>query len=124
VSDEKVCGICGNHPESFDGNVCAAFRYHGGQPFGIDEIARVDREWTNGSDEPSFAWLFELKDGRWGAGSGSHDYTGWDCQSSFTATAWPTREEAIRFGLTLNDRCNLGLLLPGETPPPAEVPEW
>lgn len=88
------------------------------QPWSKDadeDVSAVHAYWTDGSDEPMFAWLLELKDGRWVAASGGHDYTGWDCQSHLESTVHATREEAIRFGLTLNQRCSLGLLLPEET---------
>lgn len=39
-------------------------------------------EWTTGGDEPSFAWILKLKDGRFASVEGGCDYTGWDCQSS------------------------------------------
>ena len=40
--------------------------------------------WEHGADEPTFARLVKLKDGRFAAVSGWHDYTGWDCQSGVT----------------------------------------
>ncbi len=88
--------------------------YNQPQPIKADDVAEVEVGWTDGNDEPEFAWLLRLKDGRYAAASGGHDYTGWDCQSSLEITIHDTRDEAVRFGLTLNDRCNLDLLLPGE----------
>jgi hypothetical protein len=35
--------------------------------------------WTDGEDEPSFCWVGRVGD-RWFYATGSHDYTGWDCQ--------------------------------------------
>lgn len=82
--------------------------------FGVEDISSIEAEWTDGSDEPNFAWLLRLNDGRFVAATGWHDYTGWDCQSGLTTSIHATRDEAIRFGLTLNDREVLGLSLPEE----------
>jgi hypothetical protein len=91
-----------------------ALAEHPQTAFSEGEIAEVEKEWDDGTDEPEFAWLIRLKDGRYVAAHGGHDYTGWDCQSHLESTVHPTREEAIRMGLTLNEREHLGLLLPGE----------
>lgn len=45
------------------------------------QTERVLWAWTDGTDEPAFAWIVQLKDGRVAAVEGGHDYTGWDCQS-------------------------------------------
>lgn len=110
---KKLCGACDlEHVEDYD--LCAAIRSNGA-PFAITEVEEVSASWTDGEDEPDFAWLLRLADGTWAAATGQHDYTGWDCQSSFGASIHPSREEAIRMGFTVNDRENLGLLLPGES---------
>lgn len=96
-------------------DLIAAFREHPGQPISTTDIEAVEKEWTDGTDEPEFCWLLKLKDGRYAVGDGGHDYTGWDCQSHLSVTVWPTRDEAIRMGMTVNDREHLGLLLPGES---------
>jgi hypothetical protein len=98
-----------------DYDLCAAFREHGHEQAAdvrLEDVASIEASWTCGSDEPSFAWLLKLNDGRYAAASGGHDYTGWDCQSHFNISVHPTRDEAIRFGLTQNDRDNLKLNLP------------
>lgn len=95
--------------------LASGIEYNQPQPITMDDVADVEAYWTDGNDEPEFAWLLRLGDGRYAAGSGGHDYTGWDCQSGLVLTVYATRDEAIRFGLTLNDRCNLGLLLEGES---------
>lgn len=46
------------------------------------QVDRVLWSWTDGTDEPMFAWIVQLKDGRVVTVEGGHDYTGWDCQSS------------------------------------------
>lgn len=106
--------------KKFGYDVEAGHRHNPQAGYGVEDIEAVEAEWTDGRDEPQFAWLFKLKDGRYVAASGGHDYTGWDCQSGLGSSIHPTREEAIRLGFTLNDRCNLGLLLPGESIPPEE----
>lgn len=87
--------------------------YHS-QAFGMADVAEVEAYWTDDADEPSFAWLLRLNDGRYVSASGWHDYTGWDCQSGLSCKVYDDREDAIAFGLTLNERELLGLLLPGE----------
>lgn len=104
-----------------DYDIRAALEHNPQPGLSVDDIEAVEASWTNGEDEPSFAWLWRLKDGRYVAATGGHDYTGWDCQSGLETSIHATREEAISLGLTLNDRCNLGLLLPGESPSAAEV---
>lgn len=86
----------------------------------LDDIESVEKAWCSGiwgDTEQSFAWLVRLKDGRWVAATGSCDYTGWGCQDAFASSVQASREDAIRFGFTLNDRENLGLLLPDDGPP-------
>jgi hypothetical protein len=73
------------------------------------DVASIIAFWSDGDDEPSFCWLLEMKDGQWGAAAGWHDYTGWDCQSGFRLDLYPTREDAIRLGLTDEQRSNLAL---------------
>jgi hypothetical protein len=48
-----------------------------------EQTKRVAWSWSIGGDEPEFAWIVELKDGRFVLASGGHDYTGWDCISHF-----------------------------------------
>lgn len=89
---------------------------HPQKTFNFEDIHSVEAYWTNGEDEPSFAWLLKLRDGYWVAATGGHDYTGWDCRSGLETSVHATKEDAIRFGLTLNDRDNLKLLLPEDKP--------
>jgi len=86
-----------------------AFNTNSPQPLALQDVKRIDVFWTDDSSEPSFAWLLELEDGRWAAASGWTDYTGWDCQSGFSIQAYPTREDAIRLGLTGEHRVAMGL---------------
>lgn len=102
-------------PEEFDYNLRAAFEYNPQKDVGIEDVEKVVAEWDDGADEPSFVWLLKLKGKKgWAVARGSHDYTGWDCQSCLDVTVWPTKKVAIYMGLTLNDRENLNLLLSGE----------
>ena len=102
--------------DAFGYDLGAGFRYHGA-PVAIDDVAEVVAEWKQDSDEPDFAWLLRLKDGRFAAATGWHDYTGWDCQSGFELRVFATKEEAIRLGFTVENRQHLGLSLPGEAFP-------
>ena len=101
-------------------DLATAFECHGGQPITVEDIEAIDKQWPDGRDEPEFAWLLKLKDGRWAAASGGHDYTGWECQSSLSVTVHPTREDALRWGFDLNMREMLGELLPDDKTPTAE----
>ena len=106
-----------------DEGLVDAFGYHGSaQPLSLDDVEAIDKSWTSGGDEPDWVWLLCLKDGRFATAKAWHDYTGWDCQSDLTTSVHATREEAIRWGLTLNDRDNLGVLLPDDQPAPSATP--
>ena len=63
-----------------------------------DLLARTQHilhSWTDGSDEPSFAWVVETDTG-FAFVSGGHDYTGWDCQSSLDVHEFETLQQAIK----------------------------
>ena len=98
-----------------------ALWFHRGQPIHYHDVAEVLAFWS-GEDgcNTHFSWLLRLKDGRFTGASAWHDYTGWKCQSGMSVSVHHSREEAVALGLTLNDRCNLGLLLPGESIPDKE----
>lgn len=57
---------------------------------------KIHHAWNNGADETSYAWIVEFDDGTFAAVEGSHDYTGWDCQSSIYFVAASSVEEAMR----------------------------
>lgn len=105
------------------GELRSAFENHAPGDIRLDDVASIEKWWTDASDEPNFIWLLRLTDGRWAAATGWTDYTGWDCQSAFTLKAFASREEAIRLGFTLNDRELLGELLPDDHPPEKKS-EW
>lgn len=56
--------------------------YHNSKGNLYTATKRVVWAWTDGNDEPQFAWIVELHDGRFATVEGGHDYTGWDCRSS------------------------------------------
>jgi hypothetical protein len=79
AADESWAGEMPDYTEG-DYHFHAGCHYHNlGRLF--TETKRVVWSWSDGSDEPSFAWIVELKDGRFVAVEGWHDCTGWDCQS-------------------------------------------
>jgi hypothetical protein len=62
----------------------------------LDDIAYVDLELCDGSDEPNFTWIVRLKSNTWLAVRGWHDFTGWDCQSGLSAERYKTKKDAMR----------------------------
>lgn len=86
-------------------------------PFKRSDVAVVEalhdttaRDW----DGWSGVGVFLLKDGRWACIEAGCDYTGWDCQSGGSSRVAATRENIIRFGLTVEQRAQLGLSLPDD----------
>jgi hypothetical protein len=72
--------------------------YHNSKGNLYTAAKRLAFSWTDGIDEPSFAWIVELHDGRFACVEGGHDYTGWDCQSSLEVCAVEATEgDAARF---------------------------
>lgn len=64
-------------------------------PAMLPRIAVLHKSWNDGGDEPSFAWVVTLDDGSWMAITGSHDCTGWDCQSGIDMYPAESLESAI-----------------------------
>lgn len=62
------------------GNVTKEIEAHGcsDAPFTREDVSRIIAMDNDGSEEPIFAGLFQLQDGRYLAATGWHDYTGWD----------------------------------------------
>lgn len=48
-----------------DYDIRAALEHNPQPGLSVDDIEAVEASWTNGEDEPSFAWLWRLKDGRY-----------------------------------------------------------
>jgi hypothetical protein len=72
--------------------------YHNSKGNLYTATKRLAFSWTDGTDEPCFAWIVELHDGRFACVEGGHDYTGWDCQSSLEVCAVEATEtEAAKF---------------------------
>ena len=68
--------------------------YHNGERELLARTKRIVHSWTDGTEEPSFAWIVETDTG-FAFVSGGHDYTGWDCQSSLDVHEYPTLKDAI-----------------------------
>lgn len=62
-------------------------------------------------DESDWVGLFRLKSGHYLALRAGCDYTGWDCRSGGSSSVHTTEADAIRFGLTEEERARLGLRL-------------
>lgn len=70
-------------------------------------IAAVNGE----NDGAEWLGLFELNDGRFCVAGGGCDYTGWDCQAGNHISVAASLDDAIRFGLSEQERARLGLTL-------------
>lgn len=76
-------------------------------PVRFDDIAEIV---AHGERSPegfaswSGALIARLNDGRWIAAAGWCDTTGWDCQSGAEIKVASTREAAMQFGLSDEDR--------------------
>lgn len=80
-------------------------------PFGRRDVRFVYASVEGDHDGPNWVALVELWDGRFATLSSGCDYTGWDCQASGVALVCSSLEEAVRFGLTEDERERLGLVL-------------
>jgi hypothetical protein len=83
-------------------------------PFTRMDVAEVIACEAGENEGPGWIGLFRLKDGRYASLEAGCDYTGWDCQSGGDANVGTTKEDVIRFGLTLDARRRLGLTLPDD----------
>lgn len=84
--------------------------------FGLNDVAEVIGQWEHDDDD---GWdgvaVVRLKDGRFASIAAGCDYTGWDCVANGAAKVAATRENIIRWGLSVNEREKLGLLLPDDS---------
>lgn len=76
--------------------------------FHVREIYHAVEGENDGAD---WVCLGQLRDGRWFVLNAGCDYTGWDCRSSGDAAIADTYEEAVRLGLTDEQRERLGIKL-------------
>lgn len=77
-----------------DANNFAMGCHYNGHEELLRGTTRIHHAWTDGTDEPMFAWIIETDAGFWFV-SGGHDYTGWDCQSSLDIHQFDTLRQAI-----------------------------
>lgn len=98
-------GVTLVHGHTFEGDMSA------------DRIARVDLWDATGGEwhsEATIHALVELVDGTWATLYAGCDTTGWGCQQWVDWHAAPTRDDAIRLGLSAEARRALGVPLSGE----------
>lgn len=76
-----------------DGDFASGCHYNGHSDL-LRRTRRIVHSWTDGNDEPMFAWIVETVSG-FAFVSGGHDYTGWDCQSSLDVHEFDTLQQAI-----------------------------
>jgi len=67
--------------------------------FTPDDVAEVKHFREGENDERNWWMVCLLKDGRWALIDSGCDYTGWDCQSSVSATVADSYESLCRWGL-------------------------
>lgn len=97
-NDCAKCAVIRDHllthgiAELFSLNV--GLSYHP-QEWSLRDLVSLPVGVDDGSDEPNFTWVVGLKDGRWAAVRGWHDYTGWDCQSGMRTEWYPTKDAAL-----------------------------
>lgn len=62
----------------------------------LEQTEEVVFTWSDGKDEPVYAFVALLKDGKYVVTEGGHDFTGWDCQSSLEVVGiFDTLAEAV-----------------------------
>lgn len=66
------------------------------QDWTLWDVAALPVAIDDGTDEPNYTYVVGLKDGRWAAVRGWHDYTGWDCKSDLCTEWYATKDDAIR----------------------------
>lgn len=71
----------------------------------VEVIATVDGE----NDGDNWVGLFKMNDGQYLTIQAGCDYTGWGCRESGGSQVALTKEDAIAFGLTKEERTRLGL---------------
>lgn len=76
----------------------------------LDHVENVEAWLESENEGAEGGALARLNDGRWLTLVESQDYTGHGCQCSGSMSIWPSREEAIRMGLTEEVRLRLGLV--------------
>jgi hypothetical protein len=83
-----------DHAERLGDYNFAAGCNENGQRELLARTTRIVHSWTNGEDEPRFAWVVETDTG-FAFVEGWHDYTGWDCQSGIDVHEYETERDAI-----------------------------
>jgi len=64
--------------------------------FRLEDVAYVLAYLAGENDGPAYHWIVAMKDHTYAFVTGSCDYTGWDCQSSGSATIVLSMGEALR----------------------------
>lgn len=87
-----------------------------GQPVSDATVSRADVAEiiaaVNGdNDGPDWLGLFKLKDGRFLVASGGCNYTGWDCQAGNSLTVCATLDDALKYGMSDEERTRLELVV-------------
>lgn len=72
--------------------------------FSREDVAEIFQMEEGENDGLEWIIYGRLKDGRYFCARGGCDYTGWDCQASNSGDVAATKEDIIRFGLTLDER--------------------
>ena len=78
-------------------------------PFGRRDVAEVIAMQEGENDERDWLCVGRLSDGRYFFLTAGCDYTGWDCQSGGCAFVSNDKDELLQFGMTRDQRRELGL---------------
>ena len=107
VRAEYGCG-CNSPAAAFPGCTTSV------APFTRDDVSTILAIVDGEGDGDSWLVVGQLHDGRWFSLEAGCDYTGWDWQASGSSAVADTKEDILRFGLTVENRKRLGLSLPDD----------
>lgn len=77
--------------------------------FSREDVAEIFQMIEGENDGDSWIIYGRLADGRFFDSRGWCDYTGFDCQSAISCDVAATKDDIIRFGLTLEERKRFGI---------------
>lgn len=77
----------------------------------LADISEVIAAVNGENDGAEWVGVVRLQDGRFCVAEGSCDYTGWDCRAGNHLQVAATLDDAIRFGLSDEQRTRLGVEL-------------
>lgn len=107
------------HPDDYDWKHVFAYGPTAGQgfykhPYAIDtyDVAQTLAAANGDNDGPDWVGVFQLFSGDYLTIRAGCDYTGWGCQESGNSELFSSLEDAIRYGLSDEERERLGFDVP------------